>query len=92
MSSLKNMLDQIEIPESTISPLEVLQCAMHEKEMKRKKDEKLFLFIQLILLLVLGYLLTMHMKTFVWIQVPITFAGVLAAIKMWWKGERSHGS
>ncbi len=88
--SFKKKLDEIAIPETSLKPNAIRLHAMQVKKEKQKKEAHLFYALQILLVSLVIFLMVFHLRTFLWLQVPITGSGILAIVWAWLKGAKTH--
>lgn len=86
----KKHVDDVDMPDTSLKPIEILRTAMAAKQAKQKRDALIFNWVQGLVVFVLLAMVVIHFKTFVWIQVPITVSGILLLFVTWLKGVRKH--
>ena len=73
----KKHVDDVDMPDTSLKPIEILRTAMAAKQAKQKRDALIFNWVQGLVVFVLLAMVVIHFKTFVCIQVPITVSGIL---------------
>lgn len=88
--SFKKFIDDVDIPNTSLSPMEILRKAIAEKQAKQKRDARIFNWIQGLVICVLVTMMMIHLNAFIWLQLPITLFGVLLLLATWLKGVKKH--